>query len=150
MWLLPICGAFFLLYPLTTLALLTALTALRRGRVIVGFDRWSGLFFGTLLGKKAMVLCINTSINFQLPSPTLQSYKNSQFKDSPKINKRWLIIRCKPSTWWRSRNCEIMAIEITENDYNSWTKVVDFMRSYINFTWIIHFLKSHTNKSSSL
>lgn len=68
MLLLPICGAFFLLYPLTTLALLTALTALRRGRVIVGFYGWPRLFFGTLFGKEAMVLCTYTSINFKWPS----------------------------------------------------------------------------------
>lgn len=84
MLLLPICGAFFLLYPLTTLALLTALTTLRRRRVIVGFDGWPWLVFGTLFGKKAMVLSINTSINFKLASTTLQSSENVQFKDSPK------------------------------------------------------------------
>lgn len=68
MLLLPICGAFFFLYPLTTLTFLTALTALRRGRVIVGFDGWPWLFFGTLFGKEAMVLCTYTSVTFKRAS----------------------------------------------------------------------------------
>lgn len=106
MLLLPICGAFFLLYPLTTLALLTALTALRRRRVIVGFDGWPWLFFGTLFGKKAMVLCINTSINFKLASAT--KIRNSKTVQRELKVRDHQVQRIDMTT--ESRNCKIMAI----------------------------------------
>lgn len=53
---LPVGGALLLLGPLATLALLAALAALGRRRVVVGLDGRPGLLLGSLLGKEAVVL----------------------------------------------------------------------------------------------